>query len=149
MMNRPFTTFAALLRRIAACRSGSASVEMGIVLPILTTAIMGTIYAGWLFFSLNVMYFAVDQAARCAAINAPACQAAPLANPPATQAQQTANYAVSMTMGLNVTAASFTVAQAGCGMQVSYDYTFTFPVPFTNLLNLSFPARACYPIQPS
>jgi Flp pilus assembly protein TadG len=134
-------------KRLAACRRGGTAVEMGIVLPVLITMIVGAVYAGWLLYSVNVLFFAVEQAARCAALNAAACKAVP--NGP-TQVAQTQAYAASMAFGLNLTAGSFTVTPPGaCGWRVSYNYTYPFVLPFQSNFNVTIPASACYPAQPS
>jgi Flp pilus assembly protein TadG len=148
MMRGPIARIGTAFKRLAACRRGGTGVEMGIVLPVLIAMIVGAVYAGWLLYSANVLFFAVEQAARCAALNAAACKAVP--NGP-TQVAQTQAYAVSMAFGLNVTAANFTVTPPGaCGWRVSViNYTFPFLVPFQSNFNVSIPATACYPAQPS
>jgi Flp pilus assembly protein TadG len=148
MMRRPLADFAKLLKRFAACRSGATTLEMGIVLPVLVLMIVGTIYAGWLIYSVNVLFYAVEEAARCVAVNAAACQAGKSGTP--SQVTQTQKFAVAMSMGLNVAAANFSVTQPanGCGWQVSYNYTFAFAMPFKTNFNVTLPASACYPAQP-
>jgi Flp pilus assembly protein TadG len=59
-----------MAQRIAKNRDGGTAVEMALVLPILSLIILGTIEAGWLLWSANTLYFAVEQAARCGAIDA-------------------------------------------------------------------------------
>lgn len=117
---------------------------MAIVLPILTAAIVGTIAIGWLLFSINVLFYAVEMAARCAAINASACSGSPLA----TQVTNTEAYAASMAYGLSLKGTSFTAAPAGCGWQVTYNLAFDGAIPFYPDLKVNVPISACYPTQP-
>lgn len=145
MMRRLLTHTASLCKRLNACQSGSFALELGIVLPVLSLMIVGTFSTGWLLYATNVMYYAVQQAARCVAINAAACQAV---QGGATQVEKTQAYAASMAMGLNVTPANFSVTQPACGWQVTYNYTLTFVAPFYNNFNVTIPASACYPAQP-
>jgi Flp pilus assembly protein TadG len=120
---------------------------MGIVLPVLCLMIFGTVYAGWMLYSTTMLYYAVEMAARCASVNTTTCGGA-------TQAKQIAAvqaYAVTQAMGVNVTAASFTVSQPanGCGWQVTATYPFTFILPFqaaNPTYNIN--ASACFPVQP-
>jgi Flp pilus assembly protein TadG len=146
-MRGPLTRIATLLNRFVACRSGATALELGIVLPVLTLMIVGTIYTAWLVYSVNVLFYAVEEAARCVAVNAVACQAVPSG---ASQTAQTQKFAVLMAMGLNTVATNFTVSQPanGCGWQVKYNYTFAFPLPFYTDFSVTFPASACYPAQP-
>jgi len=137
--------YAATFRRLCACRNGGTAVETAIILPVLALAIIGTIMEGWVLFSTNVLFYAVESAARCAAVNTTTCGGT-------TQAKQISavqTYAVSQAWGLNVTAANFSVTQPanGCGWRVSYNYSFNFVMPFQNDFAVNVPASACYPAQ--
>ena len=138
--------FASLLRRLAACRNGSNAFELAIILPVLTLMVVGAVYAGWMLFSTNMLFYAVESAARCASVNTTTCGGA-------SQSAQVTNvkaYAVTQAMGLNVTAASFTVTQPanGCGWQVTGTYPFTFMMPFTASNPVfTITASACFPVD--
>jgi Flp pilus assembly protein TadG len=131
MIARP----AAVFRRLIACQRGANAIEMGIVMPVLTLMIVGAIYTGWLLYTTNVLFYAVESAARCGAVNATICP----------NAAQTQAFAAKLAMGVKAT---FVATTPACGEQVNAKYTFTFMLPFQSK-NLSLPLNitACYPIQ--
>jgi Flp pilus assembly protein TadG len=133
----------------AACQRGSLALEMAFVLPPLVLGIVGTMYTGWMIYSTTMLSYAVESAARCVAVatvNSALCGG----NSVAAQSQATQNYAVTQAMGVDVTAANFTVTQVpnGCGWQVTATYQFTFLLPFqsSNPVYTINPS-ACFPIQ--
>jgi Flp pilus assembly protein TadG len=139
----------ATIGRVAACQCGSMALEMAFVLPALVLLIIGTIYSGWMIYSTTMLSYAVESAARCVAVatvNSVNCGG----NSVGAQSQATQNYAVTQAMGVDVTAANFTVAQLpnGCGWQVTANYQFTFLLPFqaSNPVYTISPS-ACFPIQ--
>jgi len=146
MMRAPIARPGAAFSRFAACRRGSAALEMAIVLPVLCLMIVGTIYSGWVIYSTNMLYFAVESAARCAAVNTTLCGPGPsgTAQIPNIQA-----FAVSQAWGINVVAANFTVTQPTCGWRVTANYTFLFVMPFQADFNVLISPSACYPAQSS
>src|ERR1700726_2688662 len=98
------------IKRLAASQHGSMALEMAFVLPPLVLLIIGTIYTGWMIFSTTMLSYAVESAARCvavASVNSVPCGG----NSVAAQSQATQNYAVTQAMGVDVTAANFTVTQ--------------------------------------
>jgi Flp pilus assembly protein TadG len=137
------------IKRLAACQRGGPAIEMAIVLPVLSLAIIGTVYLGWMIYSTTMLNYAVESAARCVAVatvNSVNCGG----NTQTAQIQATKDYAVTQAMGVNVTAASFAVTQPanGCGWQVTATYPFTFILPFQPsdpVYNIT--ASACFPIQ--
>jgi Flp pilus assembly protein TadG len=149
MMCRVIGQTRAAVRRLAACQRGSMALEMAFVLPPLVLSIVGTIYAGWMIYSMTMLSYAVESAARCvavASVNSTNCGGSSVA----AQSQATQNYAVTQAIGVNVTAANFTVTQlpTGCGWQVTANYQFTFLLPFqaSNPVYTINPS-ACFPIQ--
>jgi len=138
-----------MIRRFAACQRGSLALEMAFILPPLVLSIVGTMYTGWMIYSTTMLSYAVESAARCVAVatvNSVPCGG----NNVAAQSQATQNYAVTQAMGVDVTAANFTVTQlpTGCGWQVTANYQFTFLMPFqaSNPVYTINPS-ACFPIQ--
>jgi Flp pilus assembly protein TadG len=136
------------IRRLAVCRRGGPAVEMGIVLPVLILMIIGTVYASWMIYSTTMLYYAVQSAARCAAVNANTCGGKTLS----AQITAVQNYAVTQAqqVGLNVTTGIFAVSQPanGCGWQVTATYPFTFVLPFqTSNPSYNITLSACYPAQ--
>jgi Flp pilus assembly protein TadG len=133
---------ARILRCFAENRDGGTAVEMAVVLPVLSLIILGTIQAGWLLWSANTLYFAVEQAARCGAIDAANCNAPA----PSGEAKVKA-VAVANAMGLNMANGDFTVTNTTCGLQVTATYVFAFLMPFQTDFTVSIPAKSCYPID--
>jgi Flp pilus assembly protein TadG len=138
-----------VIKRLAACQRGGPAIEMGIVLPVLCLAIVGTVYTGWMIWSATMLSYAVESAARCVAVatvNSVNCSG----NNPTAQRQATKTYAVSQAIGVNVTTANFAVTQPanGCGWQVTATYPFTFMLPFqpTNPV-YSITTSACFLVQ--
>jgi hypothetical protein len=101
-------------------------------MPILALILVGTLFAGLLVQSAASLNKAVEQAARCYAINVSECSSAAT-----TQA-----YAQSHYYGLSQPA--FTVSTAACGHQVSGTLTIAFDAAVTNW-NVPLSATACYP----
>jgi Flp pilus assembly protein TadG len=137
------------VKRLAACQRGGPAVEMGIILPALSLAIVGTIYIGWMAFSITMLNYSVESAARCVAVataTSTNCGGATVA----AQETATQTYAVKQALGVNVTTANFTVSQPanGCGWQVTASYPFTLVMPFwTNNPAYTLTASSCFPVQ--
>jgi Flp pilus assembly protein TadG len=127
-----------VIRRLIACRRGANAIEMALVLPVLTLMIVGAMYTGWMLYATNMLVYSTESAARCAAVNTTLC---------GTTAKIQA-FAVELSLGVNVTAANFTVTQPSCGWMVKAAYTFTFMMPFYTNLSVPINAAACYPSQP-
>jgi Flp pilus assembly protein TadG len=105
-----------LLRRLAADRRGAAAVEMAMVMPALLLLLLGGMEAGRMAWTKATLTYAVQEAARCGAVNATLCP-----TDGAIQAVAAQRGAV-----LRVPAASFVVAHPACGVQVSVDVTQGF-----------------------
>jgi Flp pilus assembly protein TadG len=118
---------------------GSAAVEMALVFPFLVLMIFGAIEAGWMLWSASTLDFAVEEAARCAAVDANNC-----GTTPAVKA-----VAASKAMGLGMAADDFTVTSPACGKQVAATYDFQFLMPFRANFTVAIPARSCYPLPAS
>lgn len=88
-------------------RRGASAVEFGLLLPVFLMLIIGTISASQLMFAMNSLHFAVEEAARCGAINTTTCGS--LA---ATETFARARYS-----GPSVEA-QFVASNAGCGRLV-------------------------------
>jgi Flp pilus assembly protein TadG len=111
---------------------GGVAMEYALVLPVFITLVVGTLCAGNLLFAANSLHYAVEDAARCAAVKTGVC----------TDGSSTVTYATSRYSGPSTPA--FTYSTAGCGHTVNattsyplYLATFTFNVPLS--------ASACYP----
>jgi Flp pilus assembly protein TadG len=114
---------------------------MAIVLPVLSLMIVGAFYAGWVIYTTNMLFHAVEQAARCASVNTATCGGANLA----AQVANVQAYAVTQAWGVPVAAANFTVTQQPCGWQVQANYPFLFVMPFQTNFNVTIAPQACFP----
>lgn len=127
-------------RGLLANRSGSIAAEFALVVPILLLLTFSIIEFGRFMWTQNVLQSAVEDAARCSALNRPEC----------TTAADVQTYAVSKSAGLPVTSDAFEVTDSVCGSSgklVEADYAFNPIVPFVPL-NFSVTASACRP-QPT
>ena len=110
--------------------------EAALVLPVFLLLVLGVFETGRLFWTQATLQFAVQEAARCASINATTCGS--------TSAVQ--NYAVSKASPISVAASSFSVTSVSCGNKVQVSQVFDFAgsdlFP-TSSITLS--AQSCYP----
>lgn len=81
----------------------------------------------------NSLQFAVEQAARCAAIDKTSC---------GTTAQ-IQSYAAGKAYGLNLSSSVFTVSNPACGTQISATLPFRATLPVSISVNLR--AQSCRP----
>jgi Flp pilus assembly protein TadG len=139
-------------QKIAHHSRGAAAVEMAIALPVLLLLIFGTMEVGFLMWTQVTLSYAVEQAARCGALN---LGTNGLGVTGATICQSVANiqsYAVTQAVGIpNITTANFTVTQSpaavcGTAVQVTASYDFTSMVPDIVPYALTLSASSCYPI---
>lgn len=127
-------------RGLLANRSGSIAAEFALVVPILLLLTFSIIEFGRFMWTQNVLQSAVEDAARCSALNRPEC----------TTVADVQTYAVSKAAGLPVTSDAFEVTDSVCGSSgklVEADYAFNSIVPFVPL-NFPVTASACRP-QPT
>lgn len=118
-------------------RSGATAVEFAFVLPIMALLIMGIVSLGLLGGVLSNLHFAVQEAARCSAVNATLC-----GGPSATVA-----YARSKFRGGGV-APVFVATGTGCGHTVTANTTFTLRLAVSTI-DIPLSATACYPGKPA
>ncbi len=124
------------LNRLRRSRAGNAAIEAALGLPVLITFGAGLSEFGYAMWIQNTLQYAVEAAARCAAINTTDC---------GTTANIQA-YAVSQVVAINVTTSTFTVSTPACGKQVTASYAFDGGIPM--LLgdwNPTLTATACHP----
>lgn len=119
-----------------ACRRGASAVETGFVLTLFLGLLFGVVNLGLVLWTQASLYYAVQQAARCASVNTSTC------------ADQTAvqNYALSRYYGRSTGAINpFTYSDAGCGHTVNASYTYLLSIPFYGEYSLPLSATACFP----
>jgi Flp pilus assembly protein TadG len=114
---------------------GAAAVEFAIVLPILLLCLLGLIEFARAIWTQATLDYAVQAAARCAAVNLVICGTA----------AQTQRYAVAQTPGLSLPTSDFTVTTQTCGVQVTASLPYAFLVPALLPYSLTLNASACFP----
>jgi Flp pilus assembly protein TadG len=112
------------LRRLVLAREGIAAVETALILPMLLLLLLGSIEVGRLAWMRAGLQFAVQEAARCAAVQPTICD-----TPADTQA-----FAATKVAALNIPASDFTVTTPACGTQVQAS------VPYSYLIFAVFPS---------
>jgi Flp pilus assembly protein TadG len=117
-------------------RRGSVAVEFAIAFPFVLLAVVGLMEFGRIIWSQTTLDYAVEAAARCAAIDLGECGSAAAIE----------NFAASAAAGLPVGAANFAVASAGCGVEITGTMPFEFAVPALFPFSLTLTAQACYPV---
>ncbi|HEX4710276.1 TadE/TadG family type IV pilus assembly protein [Phenylobacterium sp.] len=112
---------------------GATAVEFALVLPAFILMILGGMATATLGFAASSLHFAVEDAARCAAVKTTVC----------TNAAATQTYAAARYQGPAISPV-FTATTAGCGHTVSATGVFSVNV-IPQLLNVPLSATACYP----
>jgi Flp pilus assembly pilin Flp len=112
---------------------GGAAVEYAFVLPAFITLIVGGMCLGNLAFAANGLHYAVQDAARCAAVKTTVC----------TTSSQTVAYAQSRYSGPRI-APVFSFSTAGCGHTVSASGSYPLMLAVATI-NVPLSASACYP----
>lgn len=121
------------IRRLVGDSAGAAAVEFALVVPIFLLLLIGIMEFGRLLWTQNALHYAVEEAARCSAIDSSLCGSAT-----ATQ-----SFAATRS-GLDFATSVFTVTTASCGSEVAASYPFAF-VAFLSRYSVTLKAQACYP----
>lgn len=121
--------------RLLRSRAGTTAVEFALLALPFLMLIFGVIDFSRLIWTQSAMQFAVEKAARCAAVNTSTC---------GTLAQIQA-YAGSQMLapGVPVTAFSYTASACGSDVSVTTDFKFILVNLIPSALTLK--ARSCYP----
>jgi Flp pilus assembly protein TadG len=115
-------------------RRGATAVEFALILPPFLLLLLGVVEFGRALWTQSALHFAVEEAARCATVDATNCATA-------TQVQ---TFAVSRAAGVGLTNAVFTLTTPACGNQVAASYPFPFVL--ANMFpNVTLTARSCFP----
>ncbi len=124
-----------LLRRLMRDRRGNVGVEFALVAPALCMVIYGAMEFGRMAWTQSALNFAVEEAARCAAITPTTCGTS----------SQTATYAANEIATGYVPASAFTGSTATCGHQVTASYAYPFVATGLFSMTPTLTATACYP----
>jgi Flp pilus assembly protein TadG len=122
---------------LAVDRRGTTAAEFALIVPALLILVFGSIELARFMWIRNSLQTAVEAAARCSAISAPACATVAAAK----------DYAVTIAGVPDATAAAFTVTTGGCGRTVTTSYNFAAIVPLVPL-NATITAKSCRALKP-
>jgi len=113
---------------------GATAVELALVFPAFITCIVGGFYVCLGVFNATSLQYAVEQGARCAAVNSVTCP----------DSASTISYAKNHYLGLASAVPTFTYASASCGYSLtgSVDYVFNFGM---STVTVPISATACFP----
>jgi Flp pilus assembly protein TadG len=126
---------------LARACDGATAVETAIVLPAFLLTLFSIVEGGLLFWTQSTLQFAVEGAARCAAVNMPLAAPAACASASATQ-----TYAASQAYGMTIPSSAFTFTQPSCGYKVSASYVFSFIVSEVYPAGtITLTASSCHP----
>lgn len=115
-MRTPRTIDARPPANLLAAREGAAAVETALLLPVLLLLLLGVIEFGRLAWTRTALNFAVQEAARCAAVRTATCG----------DATATAAFAAQKVTALGIPASAFTVTTQPCGTQVRAELNYRF-----------------------
>lgn len=115
--------------------SGATTVEFALVMIPFLLLIFGTIEFSRLVWTQSSLQYAVERAARCAAIDTVNC------GTPA----QIQNYAVAHMLAPGVPSSAFSSATVACGISVTASTNFTFILTFVAPAPVPLNAKSCYP----
>lgn len=121
------------LHRLLGDRTGAAAVEFALVVPAFLLLLIGIMEFGRLMWTQNALHYAVEEAARCSAVDTTVC----------TSTSTTQSFAAARS-GLAFATSVFAVTKTSCGWQVSASYPFSF-VGFLSQYSVTLHAQACYP----
>lgn len=113
--------------------SGTAAVEFAMVLPAFAVLIVGGIWTAQLLFETSSLHYAVEAAARCAAVNTVTCGST----------ATTQSYATSKYYGPVYPAPTFVASTGSCGQIVTGTVTYTLNTGVTSF-NIPLSATACF-----
>jgi Flp pilus assembly protein TadG len=122
-------------RALIADRRGGTAAEFAMILPALLLLLLGIVESGRLIWSQSVLHFAVENAARCASVDATKCGS--------VSAVQ--NYAIDRASGLALTAAEVSVTTPACGSQVLATYPFQTVAGMLLPFSITLSAQSCFP----
>jgi Flp pilus assembly protein TadG len=124
---------AARIPHFLADQRGAGAVEFGIIATALILFILGLIETGRALWIHNALHYAVEEAARCASINATSCGSE----------SQVQTFAATRS-GASFATSVFTFTTAVCGNKVSASYPMTLNIPFVSY-SVTLTAQSCYP----
>jgi Flp pilus assembly protein TadG len=136
--------------RLWRARGGATAVEMAFLLPVFMLFLLGICEFGRGLWTQTALQFAVEAAARCAAVSPSLCTAA------GGTSMDIPGYAASQAFGMSIPASTFTYTpNATCGVasgstgtggaQVTASYAFPAIVPALVPVDVTLSAKSCHP----
>lgn len=118
---------------LLAASDGVTAIEFGLLAPALFLLLFGVMEFGRMVWTQTGLHYSVEEAARCASVNASVC------GTPA----QIAAYAAGSVSELNLASSVFTVTSPSCGHQVTASLKYAF---LSNFFTTSpiLTATACF-----
>jgi|SRR5579859_6093833 Flp pilus assembly protein TadG len=113
--------------------TGSLAVDFAMIATPLFLLIFGTLEIGQMLWYQNALNYSVEEAARCASIDANNC---------ATSSQIT-SYAAGRS-GAGFATTVFSTSTPACGNRVSASYPMSLAIPFAPV-SVTLSAQSCYP----
>ena len=130
-------TMPAFIRTFARDRSGAGALEFALVVPVFIIMVLGVIGCAQMANAASSMNYAVQEAARCYALDQTRC-----GNPTAIAAYARTKY---LGPGINPT---FSSSTAGCGNTVTATATYRIDALFIRQ-DVPLRASACFPAPPA
>ena len=124
----------AVLRGLLICRQATTAIEFALLAPALFLFLLGIVEFGRALWTLNALHYSVQEAARCASIDAINCG----------NAQQIQAFAAGRS-GAGFASSVFTASTASCGNKISASYAMHLYIPYANY-SVTLTAQSCYPI---
>ena len=124
----------AALLGLLTCRQATTEIEFALISPALFLFLLGIVEFGRALWTLNALHYSVQEAARCASIDAINCG----------NAQQIQAFAAGRS-GAGFASSVFTASTATCGNKISASYAMPLFIPFGNY-SVTLTAQSCYPI---
>jgi Flp pilus assembly protein TadG len=128
-------------------RRGATAIEMAFLLPVFMLFLLGICEFGRAMWTQTALQFAVEAAARCAAISPSLCTAS------GGSSMDIPGYAATQTFGMSIPASAFTYTQnfacggvgLGGGSMVEAAYAFPAIVPALVPVDVTLHAKSCHP----
>jgi Flp pilus assembly protein TadG len=112
---------------------GSLTVDFAMIATPLLLLILGTMELGQMLWYQNALNYSVEEAARCASIDANNCGTS----------SQVKSYAAGRS-GAGFATAVFSTSTPSCGNQVNASYPMSLHIPFAPI-SVTLTAQSCYP----
>jgi Flp pilus assembly protein TadG len=122
------------LKALWRAQAGTALVEYALVLPVLLMLVFGVMQLGAMAWTQAAISYAVQEAARCAAVRPDLCG----------DAGSVQTYAAAQTLGLAIPAKDFQVTQTTCGWDVKATVDYRLDVPAFNAMGANLTAEVCH-----